>query len=128
MWSAEQFFKEHMDYVLNGEVERMVRETYQPDSVLYHNFPFFPGEAPYIARGHDEIIYHEKTIFAPENQGQITAGDPFNFVAREDMIAFQIIVTSPNTGRWLVTDCWFLREHKIQLYYAMGYLLEGPKK
>lgn len=128
MESAMQFFKEHMDYVNNGKLEEMVRETYWPDATLYHNFPFFPGNPPYVARGHDAIIQTEKTIFAPNNQGKITAGEPFNFVADGNFIGFQIFVTSPNTGRWLINDAWVLRDNKIQTYYAMGYLIEGPGK
>ena len=101
-----------------------MRETYTEDAALYHNFPFFPGDPPYVALGHDEIIRHEKVIFAPENQGKIEAGEPFNFVATDDFIGFQIFVTSPNTGRWLLTDAWSLANGRIKTYYAMGYRLE----
>lgn len=128
MDKALKFFKEHMEYIAKGDYEGMVNDTYADDAVLYHNFPFFKGESPYIARGKKEIIDMEKVIFDPKNQGKITAGDPFNFVATEDFIGFQIIVTSPNTGKWLNTDAWVLRDGKITQYYAMGYLIEPPKK
>lgn len=123
-FDPQAFFDAHMRYVLEGRLDEMVRTTYHEDAVLYHNFPFFEGDPPYVAKGHDAIIATESTIFAPENQGQIEAGEPFNFVGRHDFIGFQIIVTSPNTGRWLITDTWSIRDGKIAVYYAMGYRFE----
>ena len=124
-FDPKAFFDAHMRYVEAGELDAMVRNTYAEDAVLYHNFPFFDGQPPYVVRGHDAIIATEKTIFAPENQGKIEAGEPFNFVGRDDFIGFQIFVTSPNTGRWLITDCWVIRDGKIAVYYAMGYRFDS---
>ena len=124
-FDPKAFFDEHMRYVLSGDLDAMVRNTYHEDAVLYHNFPFFDGEPPYVAEGHDAIIATETTIFAPENQGKIEAGEPFNFVGRDDFIGFQIFVTSPKTGRWLITDNWMIRDGKIAVYYAMGYRFEN---
>jgi len=128
MTPGKKFFQEHMEYVARKDFAGMVNDTYTEDVIFYHNFPFFPGNPPYIFRGKEETIRAESTIFDPKNQGQISAGEPFNFVENKDFIGFQIIVTSPNTGKWLITDAWVLRNGKIAVYYAMGYKLEEAPK
>ena len=127
MQTAAEFFEEHMGYILRGERNKMIEETFWPDAVLYHNFPFFPGDPPYTARGHKEIIETEDIIFAPENQGAVTVGEPFNLITEGNFIGHQIFVTSPNTGKWVITDVFVLRDGKVQTYYAMGYVIEPPK-
>lgn len=116
----KQFFNEHMEYVQRKDFENMVKDTYTQDAVLYHNFPFFKGEAPYIHTGHDEIIAAEKVIFDPANQGDITVSEPLNFIGMGNLIAFQLIVTSSNTGKWMTSDAWLLENGKIKIYYASG--------
>ena len=124
MTPGRKFFEEHMQYLAAKDVAGMVNNTYTEDAILYHNFPFFDGDPPYIVQGREAIIKTEEIIFAPENQGEIEAGEPFNFVESEDFLGFQIIVKSPNTGKWLITDAWVLRDGKIARYFAMGYRLE----
>jgi len=120
---GRQFFNEHMEYVFRKDFAGMVADTYTDDCVLIHNFPFFDSPPPYTVRGKQAIIDAETTIF--EHQGDIEAGEPFNFVEGDDFIAFQIIVTSPHTGRWLINDYWDLRDGKIARYFAYGYHLEA---
>ena len=119
---GRQLFEEHMKYVMDRDFASMVRDTYTDDCVLIHNFPFFDGPAPYTVYGQEAIIEAETAIF--ERQGKIEAGEPFNFIEGEDFLAFQIIVTSPNTGKWVVNDYWNLRDGKIARYFAFGYHLE----
>jgi len=124
MTPGRKFFEEHMQYIATKDIASMVNNTYTEDAILYHNFPFFDGPPPYVVQGKEAIIKAKETIFAPENQGDIQAGEPFNFVESKDFIGFQIVVTSPNTGKWLITDAWVLRDGKIARYFAMGYRLK----
>ncbi|HYW78451.1 MAG TPA: nuclear transport factor 2 family protein [Thermoguttaceae bacterium] len=119
---GRKFFDEHMEYIMAKDFAAMVNETYTDDCVLVHNFAFFDDPPPYTVRGKEAIIEAETKIF--QRQGDIEPGEPFNFVEGDDFLAFQIIVTSPNTGRWLINDVWHLRDGKIDRYFAFGYHLE----
>jgi|GEM_PF-2029784 len=127
MGIMKKFFKEHMEYLAKNDIEGMVKNTFTEDAVLCHNFRFFKGEPPYTARGAKDIIEMEKVIFDPKNQGIVTAGEPFNVIEEENFLGFQVIATSSNTGRWLMSDAWVLRGGKIAIYYCMGYSLEAKK-
>lgn len=126
--NGREFFEWHMDFVARNDMQAMVGETFSEDAIFCHNFPFFEGKPPYYACGHKEIVNHLEVIFSPSNQGEIQAGEPFNFVATDDFIGFQIFVESPNTGMALVTDTWVLKDNRIKIYYAMAYFLGGKRR
>jgi len=115
------FFEEHMRYVLAGDIETMVNETYTDDAVLYHNFPYFDGPPPYTHRGKQAIIHAQQTIFLPENHGAIGAGDPFNLIDGLDFLFFQIPIQTRDKGRWQNTDFWTIRDGKMAYQFVFGY-------
>ncbi len=119
--NAHEVFDKHMRYIAKGDIAAMINDTFTEDAEFHHNWPFFAGEPPYVVRGRPEIIEATEIIFAPDHQGKIVAGEPFNFVSGEGFLAFQIYVTSPVTGRWLITDCWLLRGDQIAKYVSFGY-------
>ncbi len=128
MSKMQRLFEQHMGYLSRGDIEGMVRDTFTEDIVMYHNMPFFEGKPPYTLHGRKEVTASQKVIFDPKNQGIVTASDPFNVVEDGDFLGFQAIVTSQNTGKWLMSDVWQLRGDTIAVYWVMAYLLEPPKK
>ena len=115
---GRQMWEEHMKYILAKDIAGMVNDTFQEDAVCYHNFPFFDSPPPYVIKGKQNIIRALATIF--ERQGALKAEEPFGWSESDDHIAYQIIVDSPNTGRWMVTDLWLLRDGKITHYFGYG--------
>ena len=129
MTAARDFFDEHMRYVAAQDIATMVNKTYTDDAVLYHNFPYFPGEPPYIHHGKAEIIRAQQTIFAPQNHGAIEpVGEVFNFMEAEgapDSLFFQILIRSPTKGLFLNTDFWILEQGKMKHQFVSGYQLKA---
>jgi hypothetical protein len=125
--SGQEIFQEHMGYVGKQDIVGMVNNTYTDDAVLYHTFDFFETKPPHVVQGKEAIIKAQQTIFGPEAQGQIQAGEPFNFVATEEYIAFQIQIVSPNTGTWIVNDVWILRDDKIARQFVLGTKIAEPR-
>ena len=127
MTLARQFFEDHMRYIAAQDIATMVDKTYSDEAVLYHNFPYFPGNAPYIHRGKKDIIEAHKTIFAPDNHGAITAvGDVFNFIEGiqdTTSLFFQILIKSPTKGLFLNSDFWILENNKMKHQFVVGYKL-----
>jgi len=121
MTEGRRLWEEHMKYVIAMDIEGMVNNTFHDDAVLYHNFPFFDTPGPYVVKGKKDIIAHEKVIFT--RQGKMEVGEPFDWSESDSHICYQIVVNSPNTGRWMVTDFWYLKDHKIFQYFAYGYKL-----
>lgn len=122
MTKGRQIFEEHMEYVKNKDFEGMVNDTFTDDAVLYHNFPFFDSPPPYVVKSKKAIIEAEIAIF--ERQGDLEVGEPQNFSESDDHLCYQIEINSPNTGRWMVTDFWYLKDGKIFQYFAYGYKLD----
>lgn len=122
---GRRFVAEHTRYIANQDIERMVRQTYAEDAVLYHNFRYFDGEPPYIHRGQADIIHAQRVIFDPKNLGNIQVGEPFNFIEAEDTIFFQVVVTSPTQGRRINTDFWIVRDGKLYRQYDFWTSLES---
>jgi hypothetical protein len=115
---GREMFEEHMRYVRAQDIAGMVRDTFHDEAVYYHNFPFFETPPPFVITGKDKIIAALSTIF--ERQGDIRVGEPMGWSESDNHIAFQILVTSPNTGSWLVSDFWYLRDGKVFLYFGYG--------
>lgn len=127
MTSLRSFYEEHMQYVGAQDIATMVNSTYDEGAVLYHNFPYFEGPAPYLHEGKAEIIRAHLTIFSPENHGAIKAGAPFNYIEEEgeSTIFFQIPIETPNRGNWVNTDFWILRDGKLYRQYVFGTRVGG---
>ncbi len=113
-----KFFNEHMQYVMANDIAGMVANTYTEDAKFYSTFPFLDTPPPNVFQGREEIIKAQKTIF--ERQGKIQADPPYNFIENEEFISFQIKITSPNTGKWIVTDVWAMRDGKIAHQFVLG--------
>lgn len=117
-------FDEHMRYVRAMDIEGMVRDTFDDEAVYYHNFPFFETPPPFVLTGKGKIAHALKIIF--ERQGNLRVGEPMGWSESDHHIAFQVVVTSPNTGSWLVSDFWYLRDGKVFLYFGYGQPLPVP--
>ncbi len=115
---GRKFFDEHMQYVAANDIAGMVNNTYTEDAVFYNTFPIINSPTPNIIRGREEIINAQKAIF--EQQGNIKAGEPYNFIEDGDVISFQIEVTSPNTGKWKIADVWLMRDGKIARQFVLA--------
>ena len=117
-------FNTHMEYIARQDIEALVHDTYTDDCVLYHNFPYFPGDVPWVHTGQAAIIAAQQTIFAPENHGAIRArGEVFGVIEGTDSIMFQILIESPTKGLFLNTDFWLIRDGKLWQQYVLGYRL-----
>jgi len=111
-------FEEHMRYVRAKDIAGMVHDTFHDEAVYYHNFPFFETPPPFVITGKDKIIAALSTVF--ERQGDLRVGEPMGWSESDNHIAFQVLVTSPNTGSWLVSDFWYLRDGKVFQYFGYG--------
>ncbi|NLT56335.1 MAG: hypothetical protein GXX79_17610 [Actinomycetales bacterium] len=122
--ALREVYETHMRYIAAQDIEALVHDTYTDDAVLVHNFPYFPGEPPYRHEGMQAIIDAQRTIFAPENHGAITAGPTFSYLESGNAIVFQLHILSPTRGRWMNTDLWIVRDGRLAEQYVLGYPLD----
>lgn len=115
---GKQWFDEHVRYVMAGDIAGMVNNTFRDDAVYYHNFPFFDAPPPFVISGKENIIKAMSVIF--ERQGKMRVGEPIDWSESDNHIALQILVISPNTGSWLITDFFGLRDGKVSEYFGYG--------
>ncbi|OGA47529.1 MAG: hypothetical protein A3F74_00145 [Betaproteobacteria bacterium RIFCSPLOWO2_12_FULL_62_58] len=101
-----------------GDIAGMVNNTFHDDATYYHNFHFFDSPPPYVLSGKENIIKAMSVIF--ERQGKMRVGEVLDWSESDNHIALQILVTSPNTGSWLITDFFGLRDGKVFEYFGYG--------
>ena len=119
---GKKFFEEHLDYMVKGDIEGMVRQTYTPGATLYNAFPI-PGNPPppNVFTGTEILIVKFKEYM--DYQGEIKVNDIYNFLDSEDVISFQAIITS-NTGTWAVSDTWLMEGEMISKHFGTAHKLK----
>ncbi len=127
--TAREFYDQHMKYIAAQDIARMVNDTYTDDAILYHTFPYFPGQPPYRHVGKEAIIEAHRIIFSPENHGAIEpVGEVFNFIEgggdASQTLFFQVVIKSPTKGIFLNTDFWIFEAGKMKHQFVTGYHLK----
>jgi hypothetical protein len=119
-WGKEIFDK-HMGYLIKGDIEGMVRETYTPNASLYSAWPI-PGNPPppNVFTGTEILIVQFKKYM--EYQGEIKVDDMYNFLDSEDVISFQAVITT-NSGTWAVSDTWLMEGEMKTKHFGTAHKL-----
>jgi predicted SnoaL-like aldol condensation-catalyzing enzyme len=114
------FFDQHMAYISAKDVDGMVDDQYTEEAVLISPFDILDTPPPHIVRGNQAL----KEFFRKylDWQGGIKVESLYNFAELDDSITFHAILTS-NTGRWVVSDAWHMRDGKIDRHYSFAYKL-----
>lgn len=118
---GQQFFDEHMRYIGEGDMARMVRDQYTEDAILYNAFPFLDTPPPNVIRGQENLVPAFAAYLG--YQGAIEDVTVYNFLETEDVISFQATFTSPKTGKWAVGDTWLMRDGKIARHFGFAHKL-----
>jgi hypothetical protein len=112
-----------MKYVIKRDMPGMVTNTFTEDAAYYSNFPFFEGELPHVFRGREKLV--EVMSFLLDHQGAIEVDGPNSFSESDEHVAFQCVITSPNTGKWLANEFWLLEDDKIAHFFGYTYKLDS---
>ena len=118
---GKKFFDTHMQYIINGDMEGMVKNTYSSDAALYNAFPVIKAPPPNIIKGTNELIKFFELYLA--YQGNIEIIELYNFLDTEDVISFQAFINSSNTGKWAVSDTWLMKDEKIFRHFGTAHKL-----
>jgi hypothetical protein len=117
---GRKFFDQHMSYIDAKDVDGMVDAQYTQDAALISPFDILDTPPPHIVRGNQAL----KNFFRRylDWQGEIKVESLYNFAELDDSITFHAIFAS-NTGRWVVSDAWHMRDDKIDRHYSFAYKL-----
>lgn len=119
--AGQKFFDEHINYLMTGDVEGMINNTYTEDAILYNAFPFLDSPPANVIQGRPELIKVFKAYL--DYQGEIQVDSLYNFLETEDVISFQATITSPKTGKWVVADIWLMEGGKIARHFGVAHHL-----
>ena len=117
---GRKFFDEHMAYISAKDVGGMVDAQYTQNAVLISPFNILDTPPPHIVRGNQALKEFLGKYL--DWQGEIKVESLYNFAELDDSITFHAILTS-NTGRWVVSDAWYMRDGQIDRHYSFAYKL-----
>ena len=105
-----KFYKKHLNYFFNKDVEGLVKNDYNEDAVL--------AEPDFVVQGHDAL----REIFTGylEMIGDMTLKTTDKFVETENSIYLEATLQTSNLGERKVTDTFVLKDGKISYHFTVG--------
>jgi len=114
------FFDKHMEYLFSGDLDGLFESQYRDDAILI---------VPAVSEGEPPSIVPRaqfKEFFGAflDYYGELNVDSLDHFVALDDSIFFQAMVSSPKAGRWVMGEAWHMIDGKIDRQYDYVHKLD----
>lgn len=108
--SAQQFLKEHMDYIAKNDIDGMLKAQYHNDAVLITFFDYKDAKPPHYIKGHTQLKkFFEEYL---KTLGFMDVKSISELAETEDLISFQAVFDC-QLGEKKVGDGLYLKDGKI---------------
>jgi hypothetical protein len=115
------FFDAHMDSLFKRDLDRLLDTQYHDDAILISPAPILAVPPPHIVpRANLKDFFGRFLDF----YGTLHIDSMEDFVALEDSIFFQAVVSSPEAGRWVMGEAWHIVDGKIDRQYGYSHKLD----
>ena len=110
MSEMSDFFAKHLEYLVKGDIEGLVRDHYHDDAEMV-TFEF-------VTKGKDELYNYLKNE-SPAKMGRTLGSQLVSFVESDDVLCFTAIINSEKMGYFVARDAFYLRDGKIARHIAL---------